>query len=612
MLNISDEAKELYKQNKIHKTLVVNFSDLSLTIPHSQIVGQSLKIKEGLCEDTDIKYGSCISSEVSIVVADVTDDLKGQVFTLTQLIGEYTIPLGRYQVDSVEKQDDLRFKNLVAYDFMQKINTDVSSWYNSLFSTGTETYTLAQFRASFLAYVGLTEDVSKLPLPNDSMVVEHTLDNPANLSGRTVIEAIEEVNGCFGHINREGNFTHVFLDSSYGLYPSETLYPSEDLYPEEGAVLVGKAQYESVKFEEYTVNPIDKLQIRQEEGDIGITSGTGNNAYIVTGNFLLYGKGSAELQVIADNLYNVISGIQYRPFTSKSIGLPYVEVGDAIGIEQNDYIVSYVLQRTLTGIQALKDEYTAEGSEERVQTFGLSYEIEQLKGKSAKIVRTVDEVSSTLIDLATNTESSITQLSNEIELKVSESGVIAAINVSPEEIKLDANRIELTGYVTITSLETPGSVEIDGGNLKAGTVVADSVSSNWVYAGNINAGQITAGEFSGDRINGGVITGAKIYSVFDWYGDTVTIGMEEVGFSIDVVASGVNAHAGLNHDKLLFGVDGQTQAIYGKNNMSVSSVSCQTCTINGYEALTPNSYTMQLIMAELVDLGTRVSALENP
>lgn len=67
-------------------------------------------------------------------------------------------------------------------------------------------------------------------------------------------------------------------------------------------------------------------------------------------------------------------------------------------------------------------------------------------------------------------ESTINQQAGLIDLKVSKDGVIASINISPETIKLSASKIDLSGYVTITSLSTPGATTIDGGNITSGTI----------------------------------------------------------------------------------------------------------------------------------------------
>ncbi len=48
--------------------------------------------------------------------------------------------------------------------------------------------------------------------------------------------------------------------------------------------------------------------------------------------------------------------------------------------------------------------------------------------------------------------SAITQLSNEISLKVSANGVISAINLSPEAISISAEKINLNGITNMNGL----------------------------------------------------------------------------------------------------------------------------------------------------------------
>lgn len=71
----------------------------------------------------------------------------------------------------------------------------------------------------------------------------------------------------------------------------------------------------------------------------------------------------------------------------------------------------------------------------------------------------------------TTAKSTITQQANQISLRVEKNKVISEINQSSEGIKISANKIDITGLVTVSSLSTPGSVVIDAGNLKAtGTI----------------------------------------------------------------------------------------------------------------------------------------------
>ncbi|MDF2908248.1 MAG: hypothetical protein K0R34_3569, partial [Herbinix sp.] len=469
----------------------------------------------------------CNAAQVKFTVADVVDEIAGKEFFLKQTVDNlYDMPFGYFTVDTCPKQDDLRFKDITAYDRMRKINTDVAAWYNGLIFP----MTLAAFRASFLAFVGLAEDTSKLPLPNDSITVEKTVE-AAQFPGQQVIEAIEEINGVFGVINSEGKFSHAILKPVYGLYPSNTLYPSDTLYPvaetdtsyTQPDILdetVTVAMREGIRFEEYTVPEIDKLIIRGEEDDIGAIVGTGSNAYIIEGNFLVFGKSAAELQTITNNVFGYIAKRPYRPFESNQIGLPYVKPGDMLKFEQDDPVVGYMLNRTLKGVQAIRDEYTSPGSQIRTQHTGQNTEIIKLKYKTTKIKKDVEGVRIDVEDLETSTNAKFEIVSNavvleanrataaegtlsgqisvmagNINLKVSKNEVIASINLSPEEILLKANKINFNGFAVFDS--NGGISSIDGAVLKTGTVVADTVRAGWVYAGNISASQISGGTIQG-------------------------------------------------------------------------------------------------------------------
>ena len=142
------------------------------------------------------------------------------------------------------------------------------------------------------------------------------------------------------------------------------------------------------------VQSIDKVQIRQEEGDIGAIYGTGRNCLTVEGNFLVFGKTAAELNQIAFGIYGMVSGRQYIPYECDLKGLPDMEVGDAELIDvDGSSIVSYIIKRTLKGIYALKDTHSATGEEIRSTEHNINTEIIQLKGKAVIIKKNVDEVS---------------------------------------------------------------------------------------------------------------------------------------------------------------------------------------------------------------------------
>ena len=99
----------------------------------------------------------------------------------------------------------------------------------------------------------------------------------------------------FGHFDRTGMLTYISLQDT-GLYPSDTLYPGDDLYPQSGWAAAEELEYyRSITYEDYLIDGIDRVQVRQEEGDIGAVVGSGSNAYVVEGNFWLMALGAQTL-----------------------------------------------------------------------------------------------------------------------------------------------------------------------------------------------------------------------------------------------------------------------------------------------------------------------------
>ena len=56
--------------------------------------------------------------------------------------------------------------------------------------------------------------------------------------------------------------------------------------------------------------------------------------------------------------------------------------------------------------------------------------------------------------------------------------IIARVNEDGSLVKIKADKLELSGYATFLSLRTAGATEIDGANLKTGTVSTDRIALN--------------------------------------------------------------------------------------------------------------------------------------
>ncbi|BCK01594.1 tail fiber domain-containing protein [Anaerocolumna chitinilytica] len=512
MYTISEQLKLIYKNDFIpavpqnyFKYLLLYFPDISLTIDtrdSGRVDIDSFSLDESLCSASDLTLGSCEASMLKIKINGIVQDLTGKKVIVTQYVQDgdisYEMPFGTFWVNSAGKQSDLGFKEITAFDGMKNTDVDVSAWYNGL----TWPQTVKSMRESLLTYLGLEYEVQTLT--NDTVQLSKTV-NTSSLIGRDILRRITEINAGFGHFTRDGKFKVIQL-SGLGLYPSEELYPAEDLFPSESGEYI-TAGYESADYEEYIVEPITSVTAREDDEDTGATAGTPGNNYIITGNFLLYGKSGSELQTIVDNIFLQVKNKYYRPHNTTMIGLPYMEVGDSVTIiTSNDAIESFIFKRTLTGIQALKDNISASGNQVRDQKVSPATEMQQTKSKVLKIQKSVDGLSATVSDLDQQLSGEIDVLAGKVVLKVNSSGRIALVELDADPstgttLQLSADNINLSGYTTFSNLNTPGQVVIDGGNLKAGTVLADTVRTDWVYSNNISANQITSGILNGIVIN---------------------------------------------------------------------------------------------------------------
>ena len=539
------ENKELFLTDRVPRYLKVKMSDGELDA--GDIKEESLYLEESICSEDSLRFGCCEASILKLSILYTAIPMANKKIRPYILQEKNEFQLGEYKVYSDKPTADRRYRDIVAYDAMYDIlNADVADWYNTILPNADSTVTIKEFRDSFITYFGLEQE--EVTLVNDSMIVAKTVE-PSQMSGKTVITAICEINGCFGHIGRNGKFQYIHLkEMSDGLYPSNTLYPLDDLYPADpmNAERISKSHYISAEYEDYVTERITKLQIRQEENDIGCIYGTGDNCYIVQDNFLVYGKSPEELQTIASNLYSVISSVWYRPAHVEAKGNPCLEVGDGIRLSTKYAIVyTYILQRTLKGIKALRDAYDADGEQYQSENVNsVRDDIIQLKGKTNKLIRTVEETRLEIKDIesgldskitqtaqkietevtraksaeeslgsritqtaesissevtrATNAESNlsskINQTANQIELKVSKGDVSSQLSVESGQVKITSNRfvlestncsISADGSIKASNVDLTGKITANSGKIGGFTIGEKSLYKGASYLGGV-------------------------------------------------------------------------------------------------------------------------------
>lgn len=569
------QYSSLFLKDSVDKQLSIVSDDGKINITNTELHQEKFELSESLCSDSELTFGSCEAGMISFTVSNTFLPMKGKWLTVKMSLGGHTdapFQFGRYKVYSDTPTVDRTCRDVVAYDTLYDVITaDVTSWYNTILPKKDSKVTIKKFRDSFFKHFGITQaDVS---LVNDDMSVEKTIEVTESsedgstigeaISGKEVLSCILEINGCMGHMGRDGKFHYIYLEQGIqGLYPRNDLYPADDLYPMgPKGTRIGKGFYISAQYEDFTVKTINKVQIREKENDIGATAGSGDNAYIIEDNFLVYGKGTEELTGIAKKVLSKIKGIVYRPFSADCKGNPCLEVGDAVRISTKfELIESYILKRTIKGIQALRDSIEADGEEYRTGNVNsVQRSIIQLKGKSNVLERSIEETKSTITNVEKGLQSQITQTADKITAEVTratdaEGTLSSRITQTASEIRSEVknttdglssritqNAKEISLKVSAGQVSAQLSIEKDKITISGNRFVLSSKNCKISAEGKIEAsdcelsGKITA---TSGQIGGFTVTKTKLYGTKD--GKTVMMNVPQTGTY--VFAAGGSSH----------------------------------------------------------------------
>lgn len=492
---INSNLKEKYWDSATDKQMVISVVGTNQKIDNSMLEIGTFALEESLCSESELKFGACEANCVKFTARNTAGNIIGKTISIEETVdgdSKNPMPYGVFKVASDVPTADRTKRQITAYDAMYDIiNTDVKSWYAGL----SFPMTLKQFRNSFFAHLGISQ--VETSLVNDSMTVNKTLvatqtdDSSAvteesAISGKTVVTAICEINGCFGNINRQGKFEYVFLKAIISaLYPAEDLFPADNLFPSDANTESMTGHYITFDYEDFQSKAITQLEIKTSEDNAGAIVGTAGNNYSITGNFLVSDKTGAELAQIANNLLPIMKQAVYTPIKSCTcVGNPCLTLGEPIRFNTTREIVeTYLLQRTLTGVQSKRDSISAQGTQTHsAKVNSIRDTIESVERRTGKLERNADHLLSTYEDLEQQTSSKFEQTAKSISAEVNRAQkaegeldaslelklgrdendqVISMINASADQIMLRGNRLiiqsnnfELDGNGRVTIIDS--------------------------------------------------------------------------------------------------------------------------------------------------------------
>lgn len=523
---VSSDIKALIDNDATTKQMVISFPDADgvADIENDRIYSEDFRIEEILSDNNDLTFGICASNLMTVKVADFTDDVRRENITVdvtftnpNTTVTSYTMRLFTGVVSNVQRSGDRRFKIITATDYMNKFAMDIAEWYNTvLFPTDDTTRTMAYIIDALCAYIGVSYNNTHFStLPFQSLEITKNLQ-PTRLSARSFLRQLCEINACMGHFDNDGILDFIMITNKNPLFPSLTLLPSESLYPSANTYISGFeteniSLYISTEFDDYDVAAINSVQLRDENDIISYTSDTPEmvkpNRYIVTGNSFIYGLSDENIQRVANEMLGNIKDFPYRAFNLTMKGGVYIPLGSPVDVTARYYdsngdpvdvtFNSYVLNRTISGVQGMNTTISATGNDYRSEIDeDITDDFQIIRGKLADVQTSVEDV-----------QTSVEDVQNTDVLKVNNEGIV--YNVSLGEAASSGNPIKIGGW-TIDTNDLYSTVTTTSGAYK--------------YVRSIRL----------DGDDGAIICTEKIYSASgsDYYG-TATITFASTGVSYE-------------------------------------------------------------------------------
>lgn len=371
-LNFSDSDKAKYMTGQYLKEIKLYFPQKALTILNDEIYGESLSLEEAIFDgNNELSICGCISNRFSIEIRNQGIQLKNQNILVSIRIdgGSWNCIFTGY-VENVETVRDRSYQKLQCYDILYRFqNKNFFNTYSSL----NFPVTINTLRNALFNFIGIQQE--SITLVNDNVSIEQTIED-GELAVIDVIRAVCQMNGVFGKVGADGIFYYKELQipNDYLPYPSDEIFPGSDTFPanaNQETIYIDK--YRSASYEDYELAQITGVIVRDSVSDEEAgEAGTSGNQLLIEGNILCNGLDQVAKNLIAAAILTKVETCVYTPFEVEAVGLPYVEVGDAVAYYIFDYssgeaeteIMGFsVMSRYLKGIQWLTDTYTARGDE---------------------------------------------------------------------------------------------------------------------------------------------------------------------------------------------------------------------------------------------------------
>ena len=498
---------------------------------------RSVQLTEQVNDETDLCPGAACAACAEIELLAPENGLtiaQGTELSLARIDAESgaQTPVGVFLAEKPVKAS-ANVIRVTAYDRMTLLDKGLSPWLRE--HQGDFPMSLTALIQAVCAQCGVTlADGTLDALPNGGYQIAAFYAD--DLTDRQLIQWAAQAACRFARMTPDGklDFSWYAERVSPGIGPGDGAeWTALDLSGQLLATVSGEiwtfnqpqAGYLSgtLSYEDYETAPIDKVQIKQTDDDVGVIyppDETGTNALVIQGNLLLATQTADALRPVARAIFEQMQGVTYTPLQVSiplAAGTPapgeIVTVTDAYGRTMQ----AYIMQRTISGQKATLE---STGNARRDGTAAVnSQKWQNLQGKVLEIQTSVDGLKITAADLAggmasleltvdglrtevsgkldgAEAQTLIDQSLQGISLSASTSGTTSTLTLKAGDVTLSSAQINFSGLVTFSDLSTSGKTTISGDNIKTGTIKGNSGSSLW----SLDSGTFISGVSNSTRV----------------------------------------------------------------------------------------------------------------
>ena len=392
--------KQKLLDNTVSIDLLIEFTDRKTkTLTSKNILLDTLELTNSICDDSTLKFGGCISSQLSISVFGVDDELNNReikvyiyqkyidelypsntLYPKTEIVDSPASNLYPYKlvpvracifagiIDSSKRQQNRNVREIIAYDKLYQVSKiNVYNWFYGVayHSPKITIKNLKETLVDILESNGITLDTSiydsddNYTLDLSYQLVEEICDR--KLTALELLESYCEITAHFAYCTGNGTIKILRLpQAGMELVPYEVKYYTDLTFEDYTVASITNARFP------YNKSKTQNVQIK----DVSATKEEKKNYYDSDNKLTAFNKTDTIISNLIRPNGSLLNGwlfYDFRPFNANLFGRWWLEPGDTIsldtGADDIKKITTTIFSRTINGTAGLSVTASTTSSE---------------------------------------------------------------------------------------------------------------------------------------------------------------------------------------------------------------------------------------------------------